>query len=92
MGGRASKAQEYTYDVCRAICRGFVEQKMYNGSGKACTSALQIKQLKALITSVQQWQEAEKNELDKKRAALEDDGSVLSRCSPAHQLAFCSVD
>ena len=30
MGGRASKAQEYTYDLCRAISRGLVKQKMYD--------------------------------------------------------------
>ena len=27
MGGRASKAQEYTYELCRSICRGLHKQK-----------------------------------------------------------------
>ena len=77
-GGRAKKAQEYTYRLRRAICRGLVKRKMYDRSGRACTSAMQIKQLKSLITSVQQWQEADKKELDEKRTALEDHGSVFS--------------
>ena len=34
MRGRGSKAQEYTYDLCRAICRVLVKQKMYDRSGK----------------------------------------------------------
>ena len=51
---------------------------MYDLSGKACTSAVQVRQLKSLIASVQQWQEAEKIELDEKHMAFEGDGSVLS--------------
>ena len=59
MGGRASKAQEYTCDLCRAICRGVVKQRMYGRSGKACTGSMQLRQLKSLITNIQQWQETE---------------------------------
>ena len=47
MGGRAGKAQEYTHDLCRAICRGLVKQKMYDRSGKACTGSTQLRQLKS---------------------------------------------
>ena len=63
---------------------------MYDRSGRACTSAMQIKQLKSLITSVQQWQEVEKEELDEKQLSR---ATVPSspRCSPTHRLAFCSV-
>ena len=28
MDGRAGKAQEHTYDLCRAICSGLVKQKI----------------------------------------------------------------
>ena len=78
MGGRGSKAQEYTLNLCRAICRGLVKQKMYDCSGKACTNSMQLKQLKSLKTNIQQWQETEKIDGDEKRMSFEGDGSVLS--------------
>ena len=49
MGGRASKAQEYTVQLCRAICRGLVKQKEYDRKGKVCIGAIGAKQLKSLI-------------------------------------------
>ena len=45
IGGRATRAKEYTHELCRAICRGLAKQKLYDRSGKACTSAMQIGQL-----------------------------------------------
>ena len=35
MGGRASKAQEYSYELWRAMCRGLAKQKRYDHIGKA---------------------------------------------------------
>ena len=39
---------------------------------------MQIKQLKSMTASVQQWQEVEKEELDKRRTVLDGGGPVLS--------------
>ena len=39
VGGWASKAQEYSYELCRAMCRGLAKQKRYDRSGKACVWA-----------------------------------------------------
>ena len=52
MGGRASRAQEYSYELCCAMCRGFARQKAYDRSGKACTHMMQTKALKSFIHSV----------------------------------------
>ena len=57
MGGRARKAQEYSYELCRAMCRGFSKQKAYDRSGKACTGTMRRSAFMAFITSVRCWQE-----------------------------------
>ena len=40
MGGRASRAQEYSYKFCRAMCRGLAKQKQYDRSGKLCVGMM----------------------------------------------------
>ena len=49
MGGRARAAQEYTIDLCRAICKGIRDQKKYDQSGKASTSAMTASELKCFV-------------------------------------------
>ena len=61
MGGRVSKAQEYTVQLCRAICRGLVKQKEYDRKGKVCIGAIGAKQLKSLIATVRTWDQEEKS-------------------------------
>ena len=57
MGGRASKAHEYTYMLCRAMCRGFRKQKGYDRSGKVSTDPLGHAQLSSLVKQLRQWQD-----------------------------------
>ena len=78
MEGRAAKAQEYPDELCWAICKGLVKHKLYDRIGRACASAMYIKQFRPLITNVPQWQEVKKELLDKQRTDLKRTGSVLS--------------
>ena len=49
MGGRARAAQEYTIDLCRAICKGIRAQRKYDQSGKASTPAMTASELKCFV-------------------------------------------
>ena len=57
MGGRAGKAQEYTYTLCRAMCRCLRRQKKYDRSGKVSTDPLGRAQLSSLVRQLRQWQD-----------------------------------
>ena len=50
VGGRASKAQEYPYESCRAICRGLSRQKQHDKIQSVRPGPLGIRQLKSLIS------------------------------------------
>ena len=52
MGGRASKTAEHPDELCRAICRGFANQKTYDLSGKVCTGNLDYLSLMSLLEPV----------------------------------------
>ena len=52
VGGRASKAQEYPDELCRAICRGLANQKRYDETGRVCTGRVGLDSLKAIVASV----------------------------------------
>ena len=52
MGGRASKAQEYPEDLCKAICRGLANQKRYDESGRVCTGNLDVEALSSLVETM----------------------------------------
>ena len=80
MGERASKAQEYSYELCRAMCRGLAKQKRYDRSGKACVGMMANTALMSFVQTMRRWQEPSA-----------EPSVSLSRCSPPHQLAFCSV-
>ena len=54
MGGRASKAQEYTNELCHAICRGLANQKRYDRSGKVCSGIVAAETLKSMISLIAQ--------------------------------------
>ena len=62
MGGRASKAAEYAFGLCDAICRGMARQKAYDRTGKVCSGALDRLQLQSVISSVKRWQEEDFND------------------------------
>ena len=55
MGGRASRAAEYAFKLCMAICRGLRRQKAYDQSGKTCSGAMNVGQLKSMIASIRKW-------------------------------------
>ena len=52
MGGQASKAQEYSYELCRAMCRGLATQKQYDCSGKACVGMMAKTALMSFVQSM----------------------------------------
>ena len=52
MGGRAAKAAEHPDDLCKAICRGSVNQQKYDRSHGVCTGGLSAGSLSSLLQSV----------------------------------------
>ena len=56
VGGRASKALEYSYELCHAMIRGLSKQKANDGSGKARTGTMRRSALMLLIASVRSCQ------------------------------------
>ena len=107
MGGRASKAQSYNYELCRAMCRGLSEQKVYDRSGKACTGTLRRQAPKCLspLSDAGRSPPASPARLfprfppphllalcsGRRSAAGRSESRAGGMCSPPHQLAICSV-
>ena len=52
MGGRAAKAAKYLDDLCKAICRGLVNQQKYDRSHRVCTGGLSAGSLSSRLQSV----------------------------------------
>lgn len=52
IGGRARAVQEYTVELCRAICKGVQRQKASDRSGRASTPTMGRKELKAFISKL----------------------------------------
>ena len=52
MRGWASTAQEYSYELCLAMCRGLAKQKQHDRSGKACVGMMAKTALMSVVQTM----------------------------------------